>query len=59
MAAIKLVSERLSTDIEDVEMNPANPDMMVDLWEKCSLQGNIFKNFLVGLNTINKIIIIK
>lgn len=39
VAAIKSVSERLSTDIEDVEMNPANPDMMVDLWEKCSLQG--------------------
>ncbi|CAG9763776.1 unnamed protein product [Ceutorhynchus assimilis] len=38
--AIKSVSERLSNDCDDVKMNNAtNPDMMVDLWEKCSLQG--------------------
>ncbi|CAG9764645.1 unnamed protein product [Ceutorhynchus assimilis] len=37
--AIKSVSERLSNDCDDVKMNnAANPDMMVDLWEKCSLQ---------------------
>ncbi|KAH1026767.1 RAC serine/threonine-protein kinase [Dendroctonus ponderosae] len=39
VVAIKTVAERLSTECEDVEMNAANPDMMVDLWEKCSLQG--------------------
>ncbi|XP_050299292.1 RAC serine/threonine-protein kinase isoform X2 [Anthonomus grandis grandis] len=39
--AIKSVSEKLSNDCDDVEMNPANSstDMVVDLWEKCSLQG--------------------
>ncbi|XP_030750712.1 RAC serine/threonine-protein kinase [Sitophilus oryzae] len=37
--AIKSVSEMLTNDCEDVEMNPSNPDMLGDLWEKCSLQG--------------------
>ncbi|KAF7281219.1 AKT serine/threonine protein kinase [Rhynchophorus ferrugineus] len=37
--AIKSVSEKISNDCEDIEMNPANSDMMADLWEKCSLQG--------------------
>lgn len=45
MAAIKMISERLSSDCEDVEMNPANAEgnsesgTMEDLCEKFSLQG--------------------
>lgn len=52
MQAIKSVSDRLSNDCEDVEMNTGNPDMMVDLWEKCSLQGNFLSDHYLGCSII-------